>query len=258
MYCTIQFMKPTTETYAELTWAYDAFNKRLFNDKLPNCLITLQREKHTCGYFSSGRFANVDGKLTDEIAINPSYFAVTPIIEIMQTLVHEMVHLWQFHLGTPGRGRYHNKEWADKMESIGLMPSSTGRPGGKKTGDRIADYAIEEGLFLVVCRELLTESFRLSWYDRYPDVRVANSGQSSLACQLENMPEAATSIRANQPNSQVQIQTAPIKDTQANTTSKATRLKYTCSCGINIWAKPGIHVKCCECNSEFIDVDKVE
>ncbi|MDP3008226.1 MAG: SprT-like domain-containing protein [Methylococcales bacterium] len=251
-------MKPTTETYAELTWAYDVFNQSLFDGKLPNCLITLQREKHTCGYFSSGRFANIDGALTDEIAINPSYFAVTPIIEIMQTLVHEMVHLWQFHLGTPGRGRYHNKEWADKMESIGLMPSSTGRPGGKKTGDRIADYAIENGLFLMTCKNLLTQSFKLSWYDRYPDARVANSGQSSIACQLENMPESATSIRANQPNSLVQIQSAPIKDTQINTTNKATRMKYTCDCRINIWAKPGIHVKCCECNTTFAESNNSE
>ena len=151
-------MKPTTETYSELQQAYDAFNQALFDGILPNCLITLQREKHTCGYFSSGRFASVDGKLTDEIAINPSYFAVTPIIEVLQTLVHEMAHLWQYHFGNPGRGRYHNKEWADKMESIGLMPSSTGKPGGAKTGDCMADYAIEGGLFLQSCNCLLYTS----------------------------------------------------------------------------------------------------
>lgn len=244
-------MKPTTETYSELSEAYDAFNKKLFGGKLPNCLITLQREKHTCGYFSSGRFANIDGQLTDEIAINPSYFAVTPIIEIMQTLVHEMAHLWQFHFGTPGRGRYHNKEWADKMESIGLMPSSTGRPGGSKTGDMIADYAINDGLFLEACKELLTKSFKFSWYDRYPDERVVHNGQNSLACQLENMPDSATSIRANQPNSQVQVQAPAVKTEQDSTKNKPTRVKYSCNCGTNIWAKPSIHVKCCECNSEF-------
>lgn len=50
-----------------------------------------------------------------------------------------MTHLWQYHFGKPGRRGYHNKEWANKMESIGLMPSSTGQPGGDKTGDKMAE-----------------------------------------------------------------------------------------------------------------------
>jgi len=243
-------MKPTTDTYTELLQAYDFFNGALFEGMLPSCLITLQREKHTCGYFSSKRFAHLNGELTDEIAINPSFFAVTPIVEIMQTLVHEMAHLWQFHFGTPGRGRYHNKEWGDKMEAIGLMPSSTGRPGGAKTGDRVADYAIEGGLFLDACKKLLTQSFRLSWYDRFPDERVALSGQNSAACSLENMPAEAISITANSSNSQVIVRMSS-SNTQTPQTNKQTRVKYSCSCGTNIWAKPDIKVKCCECEDEF-------
>ena len=50
-----------------------------------------------------------------------------------------MVHLWQHHRGTPGRGRYHNQEWAEKMIEIGLMPTDTGKPGGRITGDHMAD-----------------------------------------------------------------------------------------------------------------------
>ncbi len=54
--------------------------------------------------------------MTDEIAMNPSYFGVVPLLEILQTLVHEMAHAWQFHFGEPGRRGYHNKEWADKWK----------------------------------------------------------------------------------------------------------------------------------------------
>ena len=85
-------MKPTPETYAELQHAYDVFNRSLFGGELPECLITLQRNKNTCGYFSPERFVNRNGQCIDEIAVNPSLFAVTPIIEVMQTLVHEMAH----------------------------------------------------------------------------------------------------------------------------------------------------------------------
>ena len=102
----------------------------------------------------------------------------------MQTLVHEMVHLWQAHFGKPGRGRYHNGQWADKMEAIGLMPSSTGKPGGQRTGDCMADYAIEGGRFLQACAALVTADFRISWYDRFPAPEVVAAGQQCEAMQL--------------------------------------------------------------------------
>lgn len=38
---------------------------------------------------------------------------------MLSTLVQEMVHLWQHHFGKPGRRRYLNKQWADKMDSLG-------------------------------------------------------------------------------------------------------------------------------------------
>lgn len=42
-------MKPTETTYDELQAAYDYFNESLFDSELPDCLITLQREKKHTG-----------------------------------------------------------------------------------------------------------------------------------------------------------------------------------------------------------------
>jgi predicted SprT family Zn-dependent metalloprotease len=97
--------------------AYDFFNEALFGGKLRSCLITLQRRsKRTSGYYWARRFAEIKGKAyTDEIAMNPQRFTSTSLANVLATLVHEQVHLWQFHFGKPSRGRYHNKEWADKM-----------------------------------------------------------------------------------------------------------------------------------------------
>ena len=53
---------------------------------------------------------------TDEIALNPATFHDRTAEEILSTLVHEMVHLWQHHFGTPSRASYHNREWAAKMK----------------------------------------------------------------------------------------------------------------------------------------------
>jgi len=104
------------------------FNKTLFNQALPPCLITLQRHGRYYGYFSPERFKHRDkDTTTDEIAINPDYIHQVDVIEVLATLVHEMLHLQQEHFGTPSRGRYHNKQWAKMMEDVGLIPSDTGK-----------------------------------------------------------------------------------------------------------------------------------
>jgi SprT-like family len=249
MLCIVQYkawnnMKPTTETYSELQQAYDAFNDALFDGKLPECLITLQREKSSYGYFCPNRFTNLAGDQVDEIALNPTYFAVIPLIEIMQTLVHEMTHAWQFHFGQPGRARYHNSEWADKMESIGLMPSSTGQPGGKRTGDSMADYAIEGGRFIAACRELITGDFKISWYDRFSSKKAIAAGEASFANTLD-MPEGFPSVAINEG---VEL----VDPSGLSGGNKSNRCKYTCQCGFNIWGKPNLSVLCNECGTDFI------
>src|SRR3546814_10699728 len=68
---------PISQAYAELQLAFDHYNRELFAGELPPCLITMQREKRSYGYFSSERFVHHhDKSKTDEIAINPAYFAV--------------------------------------------------------------------------------------------------------------------------------------------------------------------------------------
>lgn len=221
---------PTVQAYGELQTAFDHYNKALFDGQLPLCLITMQREKRTYGYFSAGRFINRNDKTTtDEIALNPSYFGVIPLLEILQTIVHEMAHAWQLHHGTPGRRGYHNKEWAEKMESIGLMPSSTGEPGGAKTGEKMADYAIPGGRFLLATAELLTASFEISWLDRCPPVEPGISSFFSEIAggQREGDSELAGMLSPVTPG------------------TRSNRDKYRCpTCKTQVWGKPGLALLC--------------
>ena len=254
-------LAPTQETYNELQMAYDHFNERLFGGQLPSCLITLQREKRTFGYFSAARFASLDGSTTDEIAMNPTYFAVVPIIETLQTQVHEMTHLWQHHFGKPGRGRYHNEEWARKMESIGLMPSSTGQPGGARTGDSMADYAVEGGRFLAACDELLTANFTLSWYDRFPSADHVIAGQASMANHIQGiegtkppMASIPALAEAVKPTGLAGAATAGEDGVLTTPANRSNRVKYSCSgCKnpVSVWGKPGIKLICGECRKSF-------
>jgi hypothetical protein len=77
---------------------------------LPPALLTLQRDRKSCGYFSGSQFIRRCDELADEIALNPAHFAAQPIASTLSTLVHEMCCLWQIHYGKPGRGSYHNTQ----------------------------------------------------------------------------------------------------------------------------------------------------
>jgi len=158
---------PTPVVYGEWQRAYDYFNEKLFKGELPPCLITLHRHPKARGYFSEKRFLNRAGVSTDEIALNPEYFALNSPKSVMSTLCHEMAHGYIAHFGKDkSRQTYHNLEWADKMTAIGLEPSSTGLPGGKRVGQKITHYIIQGGPFDVFCDELLATGNFVSWFDR--------------------------------------------------------------------------------------------
>jgi hypothetical protein len=169
----------TEKEYGTFAEAIRYFNRRLFGGALPDCLFTLERKHGARGYYSSKAFEERDGaagadenapnpdppkkREADKIVLNPVEFQGRTDEEILSTLVHEMTHHWQDHFGHPGRGRYHNREWADRMEELGLMPSDTGGPGGKRTGQRMTHYILDDGPFDKVARELLSGGFRLNW-----------------------------------------------------------------------------------------------
>jgi predicted SprT family Zn-dependent metalloprotease len=200
---------PTKRTYVALTDAYDFFNERLFDGKLPRCLITMQRRNKSYGYFAGDRFGTQDGEdITDEIALNPSHFKARTTEQNLSTLVHEMVHLWQHHCGKTSRPGYHNKEWAVIMKAVGLVPSSTSAPGGKETGQHVSHYIEAGGAFDRACAELVTLGFEVPY--------------------VELWAEGEEKTRKKK---------------------AASKTKYTCGeCGVNAWAKPGVMLVCAVCD----------
>jgi hypothetical protein len=137
----------TAEQFNALQSLYTYFNTELFGGQLNNCLLNLSRKSKAYGFFAPNRWGVQGDKANiHEISLNPE-FLKCGVQETLQTLVHEMCHLWQQDHGKPSPG-YHNKEWAAKMEEVGLTPSHNGQPGGKKTGKSMADYATPDGVFL--------------------------------------------------------------------------------------------------------------
>lgn len=68
----------------------------------------------------------------------------------------------------------HDKVWADKMFSLGLIPSSTGLPGGKKMAKNMSHYPNKEGLFSEKTFELIKEGFNIPLFDVYSKLQNNN------------------------------------------------------------------------------------
>lgn len=136
----------TKEQYGALQAAFDYFNKELFANKLPRIMLTFSRRSRALGFFVPSQWHTEDEKITThEISMNPDYMQERTFEAFYSTLVHEMCHLLQEVTGEAPRRCYHNKAFASVMESIGLMTSSTGKPGGKRTGQNMTHYIIEDG-----------------------------------------------------------------------------------------------------------------
>jgi hypothetical protein len=271
---------PTSEFYGVLQEAYNIFNQKLFDGELPNCMITVQRKKSTYGYFSPERWVDDDGEKTHEIALNPAFFAGSSFIEVFQTLVHEMCHLWQHEYGNPSRGGYHNKEWAQKMEDIGLIPSNTGKEGGKKTGQKMADYPEHGGDFEKVCVELSKSGLFVKWVDRYPDKKAFSGNcETDINTAINGAEPGSTEAQEEGGNvtdpvsggietygegydyegidEELAALYTPIVSEVADEvvvkdsgTKKNTKSKYMCGgCGIAVWGKPLLEIKCIGCDS---------
>lgn len=154
----------TPTEYGGLQQAYDFFNEQLFSGTLPQLLLTFQRKPRTRGYFSPERFTGrIENGAVHELALNPDAFAGRSDEEVLSTLVHEMVHVWQQTNGTPPRRCYHDRQWANKMKEVGLQPSDTGEAGGKETGQTMTHYIMKDGAFAHSYAELQNRGFQLHW-----------------------------------------------------------------------------------------------
>lgn len=220
-------MKPTTPNkrqpitsveYTAFQTAYDYYNRELFAGALPHVYVTVARKAHSRGYFHADRFESRASKArAHELCLNPDHFERTTE-QILSTLVHEMCHVWQQEHGKPGRGGYHNLEWARKMFEVGLNPSSTGKPGGEKTGQKVSHWIVPEGRFAEVTEVLLAGGFTLNW--KSEDLRRESAGAR--------------------------------KQRKAKAASKT---KFTCpDCGGAVWGKPETIVICGVCHEEAGEV----
>ncbi len=257
--------KPTFDMYGFVQAAFDHFNRELYDNELPQCILTFQREKNIFGYFSEDRWEGKAGT-RHEIALNPYFFVTHNPLELFQTLVHEMCHLWQHEYGKPSRRSYHNKEWADKMESMGLMPSHTGAPGGKRTGQKMADYPIDGGRFFHACVAFSKAGYALPYVDRIrahskpseqirvtfnlEDIGVSTSLDMNTDASDEEIKEAVNSL-LKPLSEQFQLDEQVLAEQETVRVAKQKTTFQCPECGDKAWGKPSLNLVCGNCDVNF-------
>jgi predicted SprT family Zn-dependent metalloprotease len=232
----------TTSQFQTLDDLYAFYNVKMFDAALPECIINLSRRPNSYGFFASNLWAAVDAdaspeeETVHEISLNPDYL-LRPSINWHQTLVHEMTHLWQHEFGNPSRTAYHNKQWANKMETLGLMPSNTGAPDGARTGQSMTQYIITGGLFETVFNSLDPEELEL--------LRLKFLPVASLAEYDKKKPNDPDGADGDDDGS----------GTSTTKSKSGTRIKYTCDCGNNVWARSELLILCFVCGSLYCETN---
>ena len=127
-------------------------------------------------------------------------------IKLFTYLIHEMIHLWQQDHGKPSRSGYHNKQFAEKCNSIGITAES---PDGKNTGQLISSNIIPNGKAEKAIMEI-PEELVFPWYTKNLQLPGEENGK----------PEAPAQ-------------------------NGGKRSAYTCPiCGIKAWGRPGLKIGC--------------
>lgn len=104
--------------------AFDMANKVFLNNELPQVVITIQSrgKSNSLGWFTiNPAWSNGTDEL-HEINLSPENFTREPI-EIIQTLMHEMIHLHCSVKGIKDTSRgytYHNKRFLQEAEAHGF------------------------------------------------------------------------------------------------------------------------------------------
>ena len=136
--------------YQELYRAFEFFNERFADSKLPKVVITVQESgrRNAYGWFGDAFWKDRHtGDVVPEINLSAEYLSRGPR-GILETLLHEMAHLWNAtveEVRDCPDGRYHNKKFKSAAERFGLKVERSGNRGWAFTAlTEESEEAIEE------------------------------------------------------------------------------------------------------------------
>lgn len=201
-----------------LNKVFDLLNVEFFEGALSRPTITIQSTPKAYGHFtlSSDTWVSKLGG-THEINIGAGTLS-RPIENVCATLLHEMIHYWNYENGiqdTSRGGTYHNKRFKAAAEACGLSVEHSEKYGWSHTSpsDELLDFVLENDLTDILINR-----------NEYSGFRVTGTGTHS--------------------------------GTGAVTTTKpSSTRKYICPCcGMSVRATRTVRIACMDCNVQMIEV----
>lgn len=233
----------TQQFYECVVAISDHLSRHLFNGNLSSPLFTLTRGSRSLAHYVAARWHEPTGNAVGEVCLNPTLFAQHSWLRLMQCVAEQLCHHWQHLHGNPSRPGYHNREWANKLEAIGLMPSSTGIPGGRRTGQIMSSYPLVGGSFLDACEELAADNLHLPLTGRWTQ-HPASDGPEPLKLPRKMARRLLSPIGIWSDATDAELAIA--------SRERKRKLKYSCPrCGVSVWGRPGLELGCRGCDSRL-------
>ena len=141
----------TSRTAGYMEKIFRALNSRYFDSQLEEPVITIQSTPRAYGHVTVAKaWARADGERRHELNIGAGTLA-RPIEEVAATLLHEMVHYFNYKNGVQDCSRgntYHNKKFKAAAEAHGLTVTHSDKYGWSHTapGEALLDFILENGL----------------------------------------------------------------------------------------------------------------
>lgn len=195
---------------------FDLLNEEFFESALSRPTITIQSTPKAYGHFSlrDDAWISKNGK-SHEINIGAGTIA-RPIEEVAATLLHEMVHYYNYENGIQDCSRgntYHNKRFKACAESHGLCVSYSDKYGWSHTepSESLLDFVIE---------------------NRLSDILINRNEFSGF--QITGTGTHSGTFAGTEPK-------------------KSSSRKYVCPCcGMSIRATREVRVKCMDCDEQLV------
>ena len=199
---------------------FDLLNREFFESTLTRPTITIQSTPKAYGHFSLNKdtwISKLGG--THEINIGAGTLA-RPIENVVATLLHEMVHYFNYVNGVQDCSRgntYHNKRFKDAAESRGLIITHSNQYGWSHTepSDELLEFVLKNDLTDILINRNEATYFRVG----------GGSGAHSGAGGTVTPPRTSS-----------------------------TR-KYICPCcGMSVRATRTVRIACVDCEEQMVEV----
>lgn len=217
-------MKPTTKmsrAVGQLEKIYNCLNEDFFEGALPVPIITVQSKPGTYGHCSVAKvWQRPDGN-TYELNIAAEVLNY-PIEETLDTMIHEMVHLYcrENNIKETSRGgKYHNGKFKEEAEKRGLECYQCGQYGwNTRAGDNLVEYAMNKGW----------NEIRIGRNNLPPIIRTGGTGTA-------------------------QSGTAGTEQGGGKRPSSTRKLQCPC-CKNSVRATKAVRIMCMDCNEQMMEV----